>query len=126
MEKHQITKIHITLTPRQSFRSGRIWWRARKREEILKILKFLHKVLPVGEIKVYDQRGKIYKKAKNWKVRSILIILSEPLRMSHKEEYEKIYKPIFDFFWENEFAIYNMWGHSPKLTPWQMDGRHAW
>ena len=124
MKKHLITKIYITLYPRRSFKSGRIWWSVKPKEKILKNLKFIKKILLLKEVLVYDEDGKIYKKAKKWKVKAISLILSKPLKMSHEEEFEKIYKPIDKFFLKNSFPIYNMWGSAPKKMSWQMDGRH--
>lgn len=122
--KNLITKIHITLYPRQSLRTGRIWWRYKSKKEILEVINYLRKVLPAKEITVYDENGKIYKNQKKWKVRMFSVILSNPLKMTHEEEYKRIYKPVDKFFFENGFVIYNMWGYSPNKTPWQMDGRH--
>jgi hypothetical protein len=125
IEKNEIVKIHITLYSRQSFKSGRVWWPYKNREQILKMVNYLRGVLPVKEIKVFDENGKIYKRAKKWKVKAIEIDLSKPLIMDHKEEYEKVYRPVDNFLLKNEFPIYNMWGYSPNKTPWQMNGRHA-
>ncbi len=85
---------------------------------------FISKLLPVKDIKIYDKNGKIYKRAKFWRVRGILIELSKELNITHEEEYELIYKPLDRFLYARGLAIYNMWGYGEGM-PWQMDGRHA-
>ena len=125
MEKNKIVEIYVTLYSRTSFKGGRIWWPDRTKEQIIKVYNFLKRQLPVKEIKIWNENGKLYKKAKRWKVRAITIELSKPLMIDHKEECEGIYKPVDRFLLKNNFPIYNMWGRSPGKSRWQMDGRHA-
>lgn len=125
MKKNKINKIYITLYNRKSFKSGKMWWQPKTKEQIIKIENYLKRKLPFKKIEIWDEDGKIYKKAKKWKVRAITIDLAKPLIIDHKEEYEKIYKPIDKFLFKNGFPIYNMWGYSTGKMQWQMDGRHA-
>jgi len=127
MKKHNLENIWITIYTRRSFKTGKTWYRLVSRENILCILDFLfHKLDNIKEIKIYNDKGKEYKRAKEYRLKSILIDFTIPLKVdSFKDEYLEIYKPIDAYLYNHGCAIYNMWGKNKDIGQWQMDGRHT-
>jgi len=126
MKEHYLENIWITLYERKSFRTGRMWYRRVSKLNILCILDFLSNTFDnIKEIKIYNDKGKEYKKAKEYRIKGILIEFTDPLKVkSFKKEYLNIYKPINTYLYDHGCAIYNMWGRDKDIGHWQMDGRH--
>ena len=124
--RHTLTEIYISFYGRRSYKSGRRWDKLIQREQILRLNKFLHRILSIKDLKIYNRKGKTYKKAETWRLSGVDIQLSEQLSKTYTEEYDVIYKPIDKYLLKLGHAIYNMWGKAPDVMSWQMDGRHAW
>src|SRR3989344_4387067 len=134
-EKHAIERIYISFYNLRSFKSDRIRYKHISRERLKDIENFLYDVLPdIKELNIYDGKGHTYKNSKDWALRGIEIEFAKPLMKTYTEEFHEIYLPIDDFLsmkgketeenWKDRHYIYNMIGHRPDFSPWQMDGRH--